>query len=91
MKTKSRRPVNKNSALSQNMKNAVKAAPAVEIILQFAEGEVAVADISEKVRLNYKESGTDAEIKNVKIYVKPQDNKAYYVINGETEGSVDLV
>ena len=57
MKAKSRRPVNKNNALSQNVKNAVKAAPTEEIVLQFAEGEVAVADISEKVRMNYKENG----------------------------------
>jgi len=91
VKAKSRRPVNKNNALSQNVKNAVKAAPTEEIVLQFAEGEVAVADISEKVRMNYKENGGAAEIKDVKIYVKPQDNKAYYVVNGEKEGSVDLV
>lgn len=91
MKSKSRRPVTKNNALSQNARNTVKAAPAEEIILQFAENEVAVADISEKVRMNYKESGAEDEIKDVKIYVKPQDNKAYYVINGDKEGSVDLV
>ena len=41
--------------------------------------------------MNYKENGGAAEIKDVKIYVKPQDNKAYYVVNGEKEGSVDLV
>lgn len=52
---------------------------------------MAVADISEKVRMNYKENGGAAEIKDVKISVKPQDNKAYYVVNGEKEGSVDLV
>ena len=26
--------------------------------------------------------------KNIKIYIKPEENKAYYVINGDITGSV---
>lgn len=93
MKTKTRRPVPKNNPIPQPAKSiSVPAAePAEEMLLQFGENEVAVAAISEKVKNSYKESGSGAEIKDIKIYVKPEDNKAYYVINGEISGSVDLV
>ena len=30
------------------------------------------------------------DIKSLDIYVKPEENKAYYVVNGETTGSVEL-
>ena len=60
------------------------------MILQFGDLEVAAADISEKAKQDYKNSENDAELKDIRIYVKPEDNKAYYVVNGEFEGNVDL-
>ena len=60
------------------------------MILQFGDLEVAAADISEKATQDYKNSESDAELKDIRIYVKPEDNKAYYVVNGEFEGNVDL-
>ena len=42
------------------------------------------------VRKSYAQSGSQEELREVTIYVKPEDRKAYYVINGETEGSVEL-
>ena len=30
------------------------------------------------------------EFKNVEIYVKPEENRAYYVINGEVDGSFGI-
>lgn len=65
-------------------------APSEEMILQFGDHEVAAADISEKAKQDYKNSENDAELKEIRIYVKPEDNKAYYVVNGEFEGNVDL-
>ena len=29
-------------------------------------------------------------VKELKLYVKPEDNACYYVANGEVEGRVDL-
>lgn len=92
MKTKSRRPVTKNSVIQQNVKNTPvgKTEPQEEMILQFGEIEMAVSAISEKVRQNYKDSGNETELKDIKIYIKPEEKKAYYVMNGETAGNVDL-
>ncbi len=93
MKGKSKRPSAKNNTVSQNAIGApsVKEEPAEEIVLQFGENEVSVAAISDKVKQNYKECGNESELKDIKIYIKPEDNKAYYVMNGDIEGSVDLV
>lgn len=98
---KNRRSGSKSNlaALTQSVKTlpetaapaAPEAAVTEEMILQFGEKEVTVAAISEKARQDYKNSGSEAVLKDIKIYVKPEDNKAYYVVNGETEGNVDLV
>lgn len=61
-----------------------------DMILQFGENEISVEEISEKVKKDYEDSGSEEELKDIKIYVKPEDNKAYYVANGQIEGSIDL-
>ena len=32
----------------------------------------------------------DTVVKTVNVYVKPEENKAYYVVNGEITGDIDL-
>ena len=78
--------------VNQNIINTppVKAEPKEEIVLQFGDQEVSMSAVSEKVRKSYAQSGSQEELREVTIYVKPEDRKAYYVINGETEGSVEL-
>ncbi|KAI4449246.1 hypothetical protein C823_003775 [Eubacterium plexicaudatum ASF492] len=103
MKGKSKRASAKHNAAPQNATHteAEKAElktsgpspstlPNEEMLLQFGENEVSIAAISDKVKQNYKNSGNTAELKDIKIYIKPEDNKAYYVVNGDIEGSVDL-
>ena len=82
----------KNNMVNQNIINTppVKAEPKEEIVLQFGDQEVSMSAVSEKVRKSYAQSGSQGELREVTIYVKPEDRKAYYVINGETEGSVEL-
>lgn len=62
-----------------------------DMVIQFGAHEVSVAEISEKVKKSYLSGEGSAEINKLKIYVKPEDNKAYYVVNDETEGNVELV
>ncbi len=61
-----------------------------DMLIQFGENEVSVKRISDKVRQSCEENYSGTQVKEVKIYVKPEDNKAYYVLNGELEGSVEL-
>lgn len=76
---------------------AVKAAAEVKehVFIQFAGSEYSLEDIRAKVKKAWTaETGKkESDIKDVQIYVKPEERAAYYVVNGEfTEGGrkVDL-
>ena len=72
-------------------------APVVEakaetvITVQFGGNEVAIATVEEKVKAQFVAEGHKASsIKSLNIYVKPEEASAYYVINGDVTGRVDL-
>lgn len=90
---KSKRSSAKMNTIAQNTNPmpAVQTEPTEDIVLQFGENEVSITAISDKVKQSYQEGGNEGELKDIKIYVKPEDNRAYYVANGEIEGSVELV
>lgn len=69
-----------------------KKAVSAVVYVQYSGSEYVVSDLSEKVTAAYEAEGNKASaIKSLEIYVKPEEGKAYYVINGEAEGkSVDL-
>ena len=68
---------------------AKKAAKVVEpkkfIIQNQADQSISYTDIVKKVNKAYKDT-----IKTLDIYVKSEEGKAYYVVNGVVTGSVDL-
>ena len=66
-------------------KEAPKAEPKKFIIQNTADQGIAYTDVVKKVNKAYKDT-----IKTLEIYVKSEENKAYYVINGTVTGSVDL-
>lgn len=84
----------KAAAATTAAKKAVaKAAalPAQQVYVEFAGSQSDIDAIVTRVRDNYIESGHKASsIKNVKVYLKPEENKAYYVINDKNAGAVDL-
>ena len=57
-----------------------------KIELQFADKAYTEDQIVSMAKKAY--GGKD--IKSLDIYVKPEENKAYYVVNGEATGSVEL-
>lgn len=70
---------------------AKKAAVTTEIVLQFQGNETVVANVEEKVKAQFVAEGHKAStIKSITVYVKPEEYAAYYVINGEFTGRVDL-
>lgn len=73
-------------------KSTVKAAKAQEIYLQFAGREVTDKELLEKVKEIWtKDLGNKVkDMIDVKIYVKPEECAAYYVINGDVTGNFDL-
>ena len=62
-----------------------------QMFLQFNEQEVELSAVEANVKKDWKDAGRKlTEIKSLDIYVKPQEGKAYYVVNKEVEGKVDL-
>ena len=97
-------PVKVAPAKAADVKNATKKTPAkkaakkvpkkivqTEVFIQFQGYEVAETDVIEKVKAAYVAEGNKASgIKELNVYIKPEEYKAYYVINGSAAGAVDL-
>ena len=62
------------------------------IFLQFDGKEVYIDKVREAIMENYDavKKGSDP-VNDVKIYLKPEDHKAYYVVNEDYAGEVDIV
>lgn len=76
-------------------KTAKAAAPAAEkmeeIFIQYGVMEWKCGELMERAKAAYVAEGhRAASIKSVNLYVKPEEKKAYYVINEKTTGSIDL-
>ena len=62
-----------------------------EVFVQFAGEEFVVEDVMEKAKAAYIAEGHRAcAIKSVRLYIKPEEKKAYYVINDKAAGSIEL-
>lgn len=81
---------------SKNKSTAVKAETKKiekkdEVFVQFAGEEYVVEEVMEKAKAAYIAEGHRASaIKSVRLYIKPEERKAYYVINDKAAGSIDL-
>ena len=79
-------------------KTAAKKAPAkkaelkTEMYLQFYGKEYSDKEILQKVKEIWTKvlKNKVGDMKDVKIYLKPEESKAYYVVNGDTTGEVNL-
>ncbi len=62
-----------------------------EVFVQFAGEEYSVEDVMDKAKAAYVAEGhRAAAIKSVRLYIKPEERKAYYVINEKAAGSIEL-
>ena len=62
-----------------------------QLILQYDGQEMDLSAVEANVKQIWKDAGKKmTDLASLNIYVKPQEGKAYYVINGEVEGAVDL-
>ena len=61
------------------------------VFVQFAGKEVAVSDMMPKIKKVWQSAGNRIkDIQDVKLYVKPEDGKVYFVINDDFSDSVDF-
>lgn len=83
-----RKPGSKNTAAKTETKKVLKKD---EVFVQFAGEEYAVEEVMEKAKAAYIAEGHRASaIKSVRLYIKPEERKAYYVINDKAAGCIDL-
>jgi hypothetical protein len=76
---------------TKSTKKAEKEELKPEVFIQFYSSEAVVAEVIEKVKGRFIEEGHRASsIKSLQVYLKPEENAAYYVINQKTAGRVDL-
>ena len=83
----------KKAATTEKKAPAKKAAAKAEtvITLEFGDYTAIMATVEDKVKAQYVAEGHKASsIKTLNVYVKPEERSAYYVINGDVTGRVDL-
>lgn len=61
-----------------------------EMFLQYQGGEVKLDALVEKAKEDFKSAHKRTPIVSLKMYLKPEDNAAYYVVNETSAGKVDL-
>ena len=81
-KTAAKKPAAKKTATA-------KKAVAAEYFVEFQDRQLAFKDLDKKVAKQLKAAGAEAA-KKVAVYVKPEENTAYIVADGEPKGSVTL-
>ena len=86
-----KKPGRKPGSKTKPAKAAKKEEAVAEIYVQYGPGESSVQNVVEKIKAEYVEQGHRASsIKSLKVYLKPEDRSAYYVINDKVAGRVDL-
>lgn len=73
-------------------KTAVKTVQKVEeVYVQFAGQEVLTQEVLERAKQAYIAEGhRESSIKSIRLYIKPEEHMAYYVINEKIAGGVPV-
>lgn len=60
------------------------------VILQYAGNDYKVDEVVAKAEAAFKAENKRKAIEDIKVYIKPEENAAYYVVNADFAGRVDL-
>lgn len=71
---------------------AKKAEPVTEVYVQYWGKEIHTSEVADRIKKIWTEDMGKkvSELKELKIYIKPEDNGAHYVINGDVTGFIGL-
>ena len=58
----------------------------VNAVIQFGGKNTTIESVVNNIKEAYKAEGNKAAIKTLDVYIQPENNVAYYVINGVEEG-----
>nr|WP_297704018.1 DUF6465 family protein [uncultured Butyrivibrio sp.] len=72
--------------------NDVSEASKVSIVLQYGDKNVTYDDLVQnaKNKFQYDMNGNADAVKEISLYVKPEENKVYFVFDNDIEGVYDL-
>ena len=72
-------------------KRTTKKAVKTTFVVQAAGKEISMEDAIAKVKEAWVAEGNkEADLKEIAVYVKPEDKAIYYVVNGDVTGKVDF-
>lgn len=62
-----------------------------EVFVEYDASQIRAKDVVQQVKDKYKEEGKNIDdIRKLNVYIKPEDNAAYYVINDDENGKIEL-
>lgn len=59
-----------------------------ELFVQYQDGEVEIASLVEAAKADFHKTKKRTLVTDMKLYIKPEERTAYYVINGAYEGKI---
>lgn len=84
-KTTTRKTTEKKGVAVNASLNEVDAVS--KVFFQYAGQEIVANDVLQKVKMEYLANGkAESDIQSIQLYIKPEENAAYYIINGEADG-----
>ena len=87
-----KKPGRKAGSKNKTTKAAKKEESVTEVYVQYGpNGEASVDAVVDRIKNEYVAQGHRASsIKSLKVYLKPEERSAYYVLNDKIQGRVDL-
>ena len=91
-KTTTKTAAKTTAAKTTRKTTAKKTEPVTEVYVQYWGKEIHTSEVADRIKKIWTEDmGKKAsDLKDLKIYIKPEDNGAHYVINGDVTGFVGL-
>ncbi len=68
---------------------ATKNEPKVNLVLEYDSKSVDLEGVSKAAKEDWAK-GHKGNVSDLKLYLKPEESKAYYVVNGSDAGSVNM-
>lgn len=91
-KTTTKTAAKTTAAKTTRKTTAKKTEPVTEVYVQYWGKEIHTSEVADRIKKIWTEDmGKKAsDLKDLKIYIKPEDNGAHYVINGDVTGFIGL-
>lgn len=82
--------------VADSAKKAVKKATSTKdisrtAVVEYAGNQYQVSEIIERCEAKYKAQSKNKAFKDIKVYIKPENNAAYYVVDDKSADKIDLI